>query len=310
MCDTASEEAIVENLVPGVAFKRVDYATEEGRRTFELVRAGSGVATLPLIVLEKTVAAQEAAMERLADYLTPFGDGFVLRLGGWDPTVEICDNGADDNADGALDCADATCAAKPLCRKEVKARLDLFIMSGCPFANRMLPDVDRFLDGFGRDEKAVSFSLQFIGEDKDGELSSMHGAAEVEEDKRMACAQRLYPAKYEYMRYVTCRSRDWKALDWGACVPKGMDKKKIERCAAGEEGAKLLADSFSLADSMGVTGSPSWLLNNRLEMRGRDAASITEAFCDANPLPGCEAALERASEHKPSEDDAAGDSCE
>ncbi|MDD5308026.1 MAG: hypothetical protein PHU25_11955 [Deltaproteobacteria bacterium] len=313
MCDTASEEAIVGNLVPGVAFKRVDYVTDEGRRTFELVRAGSGVSTLPLIVLEKTVAAERAAMERLADYLTPFGDGYVLRLGGWDPTVEICDNAVDDNGDNAVDCADSTCSPKPLCRAEVKARLDLFIMSGCPFADRMLPEVDRFLDGFGRDEKVVSFALQFIGENKDGELTSMHGAAEVEEDRRMACAQKLYASKYEYMKYVVCRAGDYKAADWAACVPKGMDKKKIEKCASGEEGEKLVADSFALADQVGKTGSPSWLLNNRDEMQGRDAASITEDFCEKNPLPGCKAALERVSEQKakgPSGDDAAGDNCE
>jgi hypothetical protein len=313
MCDTASQEAIVGNLIPGVVFNRVDYVSDEGKRTFELVRAGTEVSTLPLMVLESTVAAEPAAMERLSDYLTPFGGGYVLRLGGWDPTVEICDNGADDNGDGAVDCADATCSPKPLCRPETKARLDLFVMSGCPFADRVLPEVDRFLDGFGRDEKAVSFAVQFIGENKDGELSSMHGAAEVAEDERMACAQKLYPAKYEFMKYVVCRARDFKAADWAKCVPKTMDRKKIEKCAAGEEGRKLVADSFALADSMGMTGSPSWLLNNREDMQGRDAAAITEAFCEKNPLPACKAALERAAkaeDDSSGEDDGAGDNCE
>ena len=37
----------------------------------------------------------------------------------------------------------------------------------------------------------------------------------------------------------------------------------IKKCAEGEEGKKLLSDSYKKAQALGISGSPNWLLNNR-----------------------------------------------
>ncbi|MBU0762024.1 MAG: hypothetical protein KKD39_03280, partial [Candidatus Altiarchaeota archaeon] len=51
---------------------------------------------------------------------------------------EICDNGVDDTSDGKADCEDPACALALNCRPELPAKLDLFIMSECPFGTEAL----------------------------------------------------------------------------------------------------------------------------------------------------------------------------
>ncbi len=59
-----------------------------------------------------------------------------LTLSGVAPTMtEICNNGIDDNADGAIDCADRTCVTSPLCTKfacRPDQSLGLLALSGAP----------------------------------------------------------------------------------------------------------------------------------------------------------------------------------
>jgi hypothetical protein len=289
ICDVAREVGFLRMLVPTLAVVEVDYSTPEGRRLHRLVTAAGGPPSVPMLVFDASLAAWPEVLERMERYLLPFGDGWLMPLGqGWDPSAEICDNGTDDTGDGLADCADPACADRRLCRPEQPGRLDLFAMSECPFAAAMMGPVDRFLDHFGRDRKVVDLHLQFIGTTAgDGALSSMHGPTEIEENLRMICAERLYPERYAFMGYVTCRAADHRSTDWERCVQQGQSAERIRKCAEGPEGQKLLAESFRLADALEVTGSPTWIANNRLEMQGRSAAQIVAAWCELNPSAAC-----------------------
>ena len=57
-----------------------------------------------------------------------------------------------------------------------------------------------------------------------------------------------------------------------------------------------MADSFTEANSLEFTGSPSWMLNNKLPMRTRlGADEIKNAYCAKNEgLAGCENELSKA----------------
>jgi len=288
-CDVAREVEFLGELLPTMVLKRVDYSSEDGGRLYRLVRAADGPRHLPLLVFDGVLAEFEAEKEGMEEYLVDFGDGYLMPLGmGWDPTAEICGNGLDDNADGAVDCADDGCRLTLPCREERPGRLDLFIMSRCPFAIEAIPSLDAFLEHMGRDRAVVDFRLQFIGEvGEDGTLDSMHGDLELEEDLRMICAQALYPKRYEFMKYVTCRAGSYTSKDWEACVPASMSAKKLSRCAQGEEGRRLLAESFTLSGAAGLDASPSWLLNDKLEMEGRTPKAILTAFCEHNQATAC-----------------------
>jgi hypothetical protein len=291
VCDVEGEIAVLEQVIAGFALSRVPFSTAEGRALYDAVQAAKiGARKLPLVVIDNALNTRTSLKELLGDYLLPFGEGYVFTLGGgWDPLAEICNNGEDDNADGKTDCADSTCEKKLICRQELPRRLDLFAMSECPFALEMLPAVDQLLNHFDRDNDKVDFNLQFIGDiDEDKTFNSMHGQSEVDEDLRMICAQSLYRKKYKFMEYVICRAKDVRDPSWEACVPKGMSKRKIRACAEGKQGRALLEESFSLADALGVTGSPTWILNNREFMNARRTGEMLTQYCARNELSACE----------------------
>jgi hypothetical protein len=289
ICDVSRAKAILQNMLPGIKMKELDFISEEGKHMFELVLATNAeVRGLPLIVLDENVTRDPGAVSQLGDYLIPFGSGFLLAMSaGWDPLAEICTNEIDDTGNGRIDCKDPSCKGKVDCRPLKKARLDLFFMSGCPFSAELLPVADRVLDHFGRKRNQLDLRLQFIGGEEDDALISMHGQGEVDEDLRMICAQKLYGKKYRFMEYVVCRAKTFDSPAWEQCLPKWMNKKRLLRCAEGKEGKTLLKESFELAELLRVEGSPTWLLNNRLSMKGRTEQTIKENFCEQNDSSAC-----------------------
>jgi len=294
LCDVSREVEFLGEMLPTMRLIELDFGDPAGLELYELILSGEGPRSLPLLIIDGALDEFEGERESMAEYLLEFGEGYVMPLGrGWDPLAEICDNGTDDNGDGVIDCDDDGCAPTLVCRAEAPRKLDLFVMSRCPFGMELLPSVGAFLDHMGRDRKKVDFTLRFIGDVlPDGTLDSMHGDLELEEDLRMVCAQDLYPERYRFMDYVNCRAEAYVSKDWEACVPKGMSARKIEKCATGERGAKLLAESFELSDATGLVASPTWLLNDKFEMEGRTAKAILEAFCERNDMPRCAEEIE------------------
>jgi glutaredoxin len=311
VCDVEREVAFLEALVPTLALARVDFRSKEGRRLYDLIGVAEGPRRLPLLILDGAIDDLALVKTRIEDYLVRFGRGYLMPLGeGRDPLVEICDNGRDEDEDGAIDCADDSCDGGLACREEKRGRLDLFIMSRCPYATGLLPAVDAFLDHMGRDRKQVDLRIELIGTvGADGALESMHGPEEVAEDLRLACAQSLYPDRYRFMEYAVCRAGASRHDSWRSCVPKGMSAKAIARCAEGEKGRALVAASFAAADAAGMAASPSWLLDEKLEMRGRSAEEIRAAYCARNAdAAGCATPIAETADAEPA--GTAGDACE
>ena len=88
----------------------------------------------------------------------------------------------------------------------------------------------------------------------------------------------------------------------GQGVVKGaVDVKTIETCSSGEEGKKLLAASFALASSLDITGSPTFLSNNKRTFNAIAAPDVQKQFCQDNAgLKGCSGVIqEDASAAKP-----------
>jgi protein-disulfide isomerase len=314
VCDVERELTFLEALVPNLELARVDFRTPEGRRLYDLVGVAGGPRRLPLLVVDGAIDGLAFVKSRLEDYLVRFGHGYLMPLGeGRDPLAEICDNGQDDDEDGAIDCADDSCEGSLACREEKRGRLDLFVMSRCPYAMMLLPAVDAFLDHMGRDRGQVDLRIELIGTTgAGGSLESMHGPDEVAEDLRLACAQDLYPDRYAFVKYAVCRAAAGARDDWRSCVPAGMSAKAIAKCAAGKKGRALVAASFAAADAAGVQASPTFLLNGKLPMDGRTAEEIRAAFCARNgDAAGCATPIQDAPpEEAETEGGGAGDSCE
>jgi 2-hydroxychromene-2-carboxylate isomerase len=288
LCDVSRELGFLAVLIPTLEVAELDFTTVEGRRAYdEFVDAG-GPRHLPLLVFGSALEEYPTVMEQMQEHLLALGGGYLMPLGqGWDPLAEICDNGADDDGDGAVDCDDDGCSAALACREERKGRLDLFMMSQCPFSTELVAPLRHFLEHFGNDAKTVDLRLQFIGHVTDEGLDSMHGPDEVAEDLRMVCAQQLYRSRFKYLEYVACRAEEFRSTDWEKCVPKGMSVGKLRKCAEGDEGRELLAESFELADALGIRGSPTWIVNDRYEVDARSAAELKQQFCFHNQRKAC-----------------------
>jgi hypothetical protein len=302
LCDVEGEVEALHAMVSGLLLTRLDYTTPEGRHLFELIRrAEPKFEQLPAILFDHSLVAAAGAAERLAPYLVSFGEGRLLPLSsGWNPQAEICDNGVDDTGDGKADCEDGNCKNTLACRAETKGKLELFIMSQCSFGAAVVDPSYRAVKHFGKDRKKLDLRIEFIGASRDGVLASMHGQAELDEDLRMMCAQSLYPNNYLFMDYVACRAKDFRSEDWKACVPKGMSAKKVDDCATTKKGRDLLELSFSLAEKLGVRGSPSWILNGRYAMDGRTAATVVQGFCERNDRAECKKEVAPEPEKQPS----------
>jgi 2-hydroxychromene-2-carboxylate isomerase len=291
-CPTALGIQALKEIVPWVAPRTVDYGTPEGRVLYESLRK-HGLQFLPLFLFDRAVAedpANSEAFEQIGPYLgKPYGTWLALVTPSrFDPTAEICDNGADDDGNGKADCVDPACATRPVCRPEAKGRLDLFVMSQCPFAVRAESSLREVLAALG---DRMDLRIHFIVAASAKGFESLHGEAEVAEDLRQICAAKLHGRERKYLEYVECRNRDVASSDWKPCAKGGIDARRIERCAKGKEGAALLKADAALAAELDVQGSPTWLVNNRWTFHALSARDIQKGFCDRNPGPGCDPPL-------------------
>ncbi|MCP4678038.1 MAG: hypothetical protein GY854_21495 [Deltaproteobacteria bacterium] len=295
-CDPKRFLAFVSHTFEGAEIKELDYTDPEGKEIFEK----SGQKFLPIAVFGPEVEKEEAGYNRLKRRLAKMekGAGLVYPLGRtWDPAAEVCDDGVDNTGNGKKDCDDESCAGKKVCREEVKNKLDVFVMSQCPYGVKTVDVMEEVLKNFNSDRSKLDFELNYIGQERDGKLTSMHGQGEVDENIRQLCAQKHYPKGYKFMEYVLCRNKDYRSAEWESCATGGIQAAVIKKCFEGGEGNELLAASFKKASDLGISGSPNWLLNNRFDMHGRNPDAIKTAFCAKNDgVPGCEKQLSKDSE--------------
>jgi 2-hydroxychromene-2-carboxylate isomerase len=286
-CEIGHLEGRIKSAVGGLVVKHVDYMSDEGKALYaDLTKAGTGFKNLPTVLFEADLEKDTDGMEALGRLLKPLGQYKELQLGGeFDPTAEICDNKGDDDGDGKIDCADDGCTQQLVCRAEQPKSMDLFVMSQCPYGAKALIAVAEALPVFGKD---MSVRVHFIGDEQNGQLSSMHGQSEVDEDIREICAVNKFAKDQQFMKYLACRSKDYRNPEWKPCAKEaGMDEAVIQKCFDGE-GKELLKASFAFSKSLGIGASPTFLGNGKREFNAIAAADVQKQFCQDNPgLAGC-----------------------
>lgn len=286
-CDATFSEGVKNSLIqlfPTVEFVEYDYNSDLGQQFYEKYN----LEVLPVILFTKKVE-EEANYSRIANYLIAKEDLLDLRLGAtFNPitglhSIEFCDNGLDDNGDELSDCADPTCSGNLVCRTEMPNKLDLFVMSECPYGTKALDAMEEVLDNFG---DQIDFNIHYIAsENEDGSFRSLHGQGEVDENARELCAIKYYPEDYEYMDYIWCRDADLTA-DWNDCAKKYPE---VKSCFESEEGYDLLSEDIKLGNELQIGASPTWIANDRYQFSGIDANTVKTNICKYNSnLDGCE----------------------
>ncbi|MBD3309592.1 hypothetical protein GF351_00045 [Candidatus Woesearchaeota archaeon] len=286
-CDTKALVGQLKSMFPGLELTELDYSDDQGKEIYE----EAGLKALPALLFEESVK-EESNYARISNYMEAKGDYLSLRIAAkFDPTAEICDNGIDDTGNSLIDCQDPTCKEKMVCRKEITEKLDVFVMSQCPYGTLALDAMEQVLENFG---DSIDFDIHYIAtENPDGTFNSLHGQPEVDENIRELCAIEHYPEDFRYMDYIWCRNKDITSTDWESCAEEaGMNSSVIKLCFEGDEGKTLLSENIKLAQSLGIGASPTWLANNKFQFSGIDAETVKQQYCKANPgLKGCENTL-------------------
>lgn len=293
-CESCAElvelaPAQFRRVFPGLEVKVMDYS-DPAAREFVKPLKDTDYRFLPLFVFDDNIR-QDMAWEQFEPYLTEIGGLLVLATEStFDPDAEICDNGTDDDANAKVDCADDACVQKLVCRPEIKKRLEVFVMSQCPYGAMSIQSMPEVLKAFGKD---MDFSVHFlVTETFPGQFSSLHGPAEVGEDFRQICAQKYYKKDNKFMEYLLCRADDYESVEWQKCAVNGIDPAVLKKCSEGEEGRTLLSVDAKYSEALAINASPSWLANNRTPFSGITALEVQTGFCAVNPgLKGCETPL-------------------
>ncbi len=270
----------LQQMFTGIEFKELDYSKSDGEKFYKQYK----LTTLPAILFTSAVKSQ-AQYTNMANYLTPNtvdAELLSLSLGStFDPTKEICDNQKDDTGNGKVDCEDSDCAGSKACRENVSKRLDLFVMSQCPYGTKALDAMKEVLTNF---KDKINFNIHFIAtETGAGTFDSLHGQGEVDEDIRELCAIKYYPENYKYMDYIWCINteigKDAQNYKWETCA---KDFPKIKTCFNGDEGKQLLSENIKLSNELQIGASPTWMANNRYEFSGIDSETVKTNFCKYN----------------------------
>lgn len=291
-CDTKNVVGQIKQSFKGInEIKELDYSSEEGKALY----ADAELQTVPAYLFGKDVETAYFFND-IKGYLQPRGDYYELATGStFNPTKEICDNEKDDTENGFIDCADSDCSNELICREEQKAKLDLFVMSQCPYGTKALDAMVPVLEAF---KGELDFNVNFIANEiEPGKFNALHGQPEVDENIRELCAIKHYPQDYKYMDYIACRNPNITSTEWEGCATEaGMDVATIKTCSEGQEGIDLHSENIKLGNSLKIGASPTWMTNNKYKFSGIDAATVQREICKYNSgLKGCSADLSGAS---------------
>lgn len=284
-CDTTYLVSQLKTVFPTINVKELDYSSKEGKDVYEKNKLN----VLPAVLFTDAIKSDKnyAQVEK---FLVSTGSYLSLNIGStFNPAQEICDNKIDDTNNGKVDCADEDCAGSLTCREEKKNNLQVFIMSDCPYGREAIKALKEVIANFG---STLSYEVHYIASETSSGFQSLHGQYEVDEDIVQLCTKKYSPS--QWFNYVYCRStKGVNGIDWKTCAKEtGTDVEKIQACFSGTEGKELLRQDIKIADSLGVSGSPTWLANNRYSFGGIAAEPVKASFCKYNTgTKGCENAL-------------------
>ncbi|MBW6462372.1 MAG: hypothetical protein K0B07_04975 [DPANN group archaeon] len=268
-CDTATFNSINEQIFINIEITTVDVSTTEGKALL----AELNPQVIPVYLFDETVL-ESSEYPRLAQFFTKKGDYYML-------SSEIV--------------SQYISSPKLVGRDTITNKLDLFVMSECPYGVQAENNMKEVIDTFGNN---MNFSIHFIATDNgDGTFSSLHGQKEVDENIRQVCAIKY--AEDTYFDYILCQNKNYEAgqdlgTTWKTCATEtSIDVETIDTCFTGDEGKELLRANIALTNELGIGSSPTFLVNNQVKFGGAlPADEIKTNFCAVNKdSEGCETTL-------------------
>ena len=143
-------------------------------------------------------------------------------------------------------------SAKPA----VPVVFDLYIMSQCPYGLNALREFTAFIASF----PGVEWRLGFIGTlGPDSSLASLHGNKEVDDEMLWLAVQSLYPSKWP--DFLQQRAMAPKLSSEATALKMEMPLAQLQKWAK-EKGKRELSMHYARSMRLGITASPTLLVNN------------------------------------------------
>jgi len=177
--------------------------------------------------------------------------------------------------------------------KTDKPKVELFVMSHCPFGTQIekgiLPVVDLL-------KNKIDFAVKFVS-------YSMHGQKEINEELNQYCIQKEQTSKFN--AYLKCFLSKENNTD--ACIQStGINTVKLKSCIATTDKTYKITEKFNDKSTWsggkyptfdifkedntkyGVQGSPTLIINGTTSASGRDSNSLLSSICSAFTTPPAE----------------------
>jgi len=255
-CDASGMIGQIKGLISKLNITTYDYESEEGKKLLDAFNSQS----IPTYVFD-TSLEEHPASSTLIRYTTKTRGYYLLKTPG----------------------------SKFISREEAPKRVDLFVMSQCPYGTMAEAAMQKVVEVL----PDIEYNIHFIAtEDTPGTFSSLHGQPEVDENIRQLCVMEKSPEKLQ--AYLTCLNANYQNAGsvWEKCAQDaGISTAQVESCVSAE-GTGLLSENIKLTNELGIGSSPTFLINNQIQTGGIDAEPIKQAICEANPgLDGCDTVI-------------------
>lgn len=182
--------------------------------------------------------------------------------------------------------ADSEPVADVVEEKSDKPKVELFVMSHCPYGLQMEKGIIPVVRALGN---KIDFKIKFND-------YAMHGEKELKEELSQYCIQKEQQDKY--LAYLGCFTKDGDSGVAGCLDSAKIDKNKLESCISKTEEEFKVLDNFNnkigfkgqfagfeifKADNekYSVGGSPTLIINGSQSDSGRDSKSLLKSICSA-----------------------------
>jgi len=163
-------------------------------------------------------------------------------------------------------------------KKQNQPLMQAFVVSYCPFGLQM----QRILNGIVSKVPSLSknIKVRYIIKIADGNMFSMHGQTESDENLRQICIREEQPDKY--WNYFACFAN---AGNCSNCTTTtGVDKFMLDDCMANESrGFRYIMMDYNITRQLNITGSPTLVMNDEIvdeyDFGGRTEQAVKCLLC-------------------------------
>ncbi|NTV40884.1 MAG: hypothetical protein HGA61_01255 [Candidatus Moranbacteria bacterium] len=166
--------------------------------------------------------------------------------------------------------------------KAEKPRVDLYVMSFCPYGNKAEDTMKPVYDLL---KNKVDFNFHYIVTVEGNDVQSLHGPTEVTQNEREACVLRDYGKDkwFAFVSYVNSKcGSDGSCWETGA-KSLGLNSAKINDCVS-KDGLSLMTANGEASTEAGASGSPTMIINgisSKVAYQYGKPETYKKAICDA-----------------------------